>query len=116
MAYGHFDLADLLLSDNDYTSQYRDALRAWKARPRGAIQEDIGLVPGIIFHLWHGPLTLRVFGCLPVTARGAVIEAGVRKASKEETAGEYASAAVSVYGDLRRGCARLGRSRTELPA
>jgi len=31
------------------------------------------------------------------------MEAGVRKASKEETAGEYAPAAVSVYGDLRRG-------------
>src|SRR5215472_17394789 len=43
-------------------------------------------------------------------------EAGVRKASKEETAGEYAPAAVSVYGDLRRGSARLVRSRTELPA
>ena len=43
------------------------------------------------------------------------MEAGVRKASKEETAGEYAPAAVSVYGDLRRGSARLGRSRTELP-
>ena len=42
------------------------------------------------------------------------MEAGVRKASKEETAGEYAPA-VSVYGDLRRGSARLGRSRTELP-
>src|SRR6516165_6516731 len=48
-------------------------------------------------------------------ARGCT-EAGVRKASKEETAGEYAPAAVSVYGDLRRGSARLGRSRTELPA
>src|SRR6516165_5961684 len=35
-------------------------------------------------------------------ARGCM-EAGVRKASKEETAGEYAPAAVSVYGDLRRG-------------
>ena len=59
MAYGHFDMADLLLSDNDYTSQYRDVLRAWKARARGAIQEDIGLVPGIVFHLWHGPLKAR---------------------------------------------------------
>jgi len=48
-------------------------------------------------------------------ARGCT-EAGVRKASKEETAGEYAPAAVSVYGDLRWGSARLGRSRTELPA
>ena len=27
-------------------------------------------------------------------------EAGVRKASREETAGEFAPAAVSVYGDL----------------
>src|SRR5215470_15770292 len=48
--------------------------------------------------------------------RGGCTEAGVRKASKEETAGEYAPAAVSVYGDLRRGSARLGGSRTELPA
>ena len=44
------------------------------------------------------------------------MEAGVRKASKEETAGEYVPAAVSVYGDLRRASARLGRSRTELSA
>src|SRR5215469_18419183 len=48
-------------------------------------------------------------------ARGCT-EAGVRKASKEETAGEYAPAAVSVYGDFRRGSARLGRCRTELLA
>ena len=61
------------------------------------------------------PVTLRVFGCLSHCARGCT-EAGVRKASKEETAGEYAPAAVSVYGDFRRGSARLGRSRTELPA
>jgi hypothetical protein len=27
-------------------------------------------------------------------------EAGVRKASREETAGEFATAVVSVYGDL----------------
>jgi len=29
-------------------------------------------------------------------------EAGVRKASKEETAGDFAPAMVSVYGDLAR--------------
>jgi hypothetical protein len=28
------------------------------------------------------------------------MEAGVRKASREETAGEFATAVVSVYGDL----------------
>ena len=38
------------------------------------------------------------------------MEAGVRKASKEETAGEYAPA-VSVYGDLRAAGNRLRRGR-----
>jgi hypothetical protein len=60
--------------------------------------------------------SLRVFGRLPGTDPIRDSEAGVRKASKEETAGDYAPAAVSVYGDLRRGSERLGRSRTELPA
>jgi hypothetical protein len=45
-------------------------------------------------------LSLRVFGRLPVTGARARTEAGVRKASGEETAGEFAPAAVSDYGDL----------------
>ncbi len=59
MAMGHFDLADLLLTNNDYTPQYRAALKAWKEQARAAIVEDIGLVPGIVYHLWHGPLKAR---------------------------------------------------------
>ena len=59
MATGHLDLTDLLLTDNDYTPQYRAALKAWKDRARAAIVEDIGLVPGIVYHLWHGPLQSR---------------------------------------------------------
>jgi hypothetical protein len=30
------------------------------------------------------------------------MEAGVRKASREETAGEFATAVMSIYGDLAR--------------
>jgi hypothetical protein len=48
------------------------------------------------FREW--PLTLRVFGRLPVTGEGECTEAGVRKASKEETAGEFAPAVVSAMG------------------
>ena len=59
MATGHLDLTDLLPTDNDYTPQYRAALKAWKDRARAAIVEDIGLVPGIVYHLWHGPLQSR---------------------------------------------------------
>jgi hypothetical protein len=59
MAMAHFDLADLLLTDNDYTPQYRAAMKAWKEQARAAIVEDIGLVPGIVYHLWHGPLKAR---------------------------------------------------------
>src|SRR4029077_6868317 len=62
------------------------------------------------------PLTLRVFGCLPVTARGAARRQASEKPRRRKPRGEYAPAEVSVYGDLRRGSARLGRSRTELPA
>jgi len=43
---------------------------------------------------------LRVFGRLPVTDSATRSRAGVRKASGEETAGEFAPAVVSVYGDL----------------
>ena len=50
----------------------------------------------------EGQLTLRVFGRLPVTGVMKGAEAGVRKASKEETAGDFAPAMVSVYGDLAR--------------
>ena len=46
------------------------------------------------------PLSLRVFGCLPVTGRRGCTEAGVRKASREETAGEFAPTLVSVYGEF----------------
>jgi hypothetical protein len=46
------------------------------------------------------PETLRVFGCLPGTSAWGCTEAGVRKASREETAGEFAPAVVSIYGDL----------------
>ena len=41
---------------------------------------------------------LRVFGRLPGSGAVEHSEAGVRKASGEETAGEYVSAAASVYG------------------
>ena len=46
------------------------------------------------------PLMFRVFGRLPVSDVTRCSEAGVRKASGEETAGEFAPAVVSVYGDL----------------
>jgi hypothetical protein len=46
------------------------------------------------------PEPLRVFGCLPGTGARGCTAAGVRKASREETAGEFATAVVSIYGDL----------------
>jgi hypothetical protein len=45
---------------------------------------------------------LRVFGRLPDTGVSERTEAGVRKASGEETAGELSPAVVSGYGDLAR--------------
>ena len=55
---------------------------------------------------------LRVFGRLPFTDMMRFSEAGVRKASREETAGEFAPAVVSVYGDLAPVYALIFRFRT----
>jgi hypothetical protein len=49
------------------------------------------------------PLSLRVFGCLPDTDAWGCTEAGVRKASREETAGRVRTdAAVGLWGICRR--------------
>ena len=50
--------------------------------------------------LFRWRLSLRVFGCLPDTDAWGRTEAGVRKASREETAGEVAPTLVSVYGEF----------------
>ena len=47
--------------------------------------------------------SLRVFGRLPDTVVSKRTEAGVRKASREETAGEFAPTLVSVYGEFAAG-------------
>ena len=57
------------------------------------------------------PESLRVFGRLPVIGARACTEAGVRKASREETAGEFAPAVVSDYGDLAPAFALMFRVR-----
>jgi len=56
-------------------------------------------------------VSLRVFGRLPVIGARACTEAGVRKASREETAGEFAPAVVSDYGDLAPAFALMFRVR-----
>src|SRR5215472_13372641 len=47
-----------------------------------------------------GAFLLRVFGRLPITDVTRYSEAGVRKASGEETAGEFAPTLVSIYGEF----------------
>ena len=55
--------------------------------------------------------SLRVFGRLPVAGVEGCTAAGVRKASREETAGEFAPAVVSGYGDLTRMFGLVSRFR-----
>ena len=69
--------------------------------------------PGRFHSSGERPETLRVFGRLPGMDAMRDTEAGVRKASKEETAGLCAPAVGSGYGDLARGDASPGRLRAE---
>ena len=59
---------------------------------------------------------LRVFGRLPDTGVSERTEAGVRKASGEETVGELSPAVVSAYGDLAPVFDLIGGLRTRAPA
>jgi hypothetical protein len=58
------------------------------------------MVAGSCSWRYERQISLRVFGRLPYAGARGCTEAGVRKASREETAGEFATAAVSIYGDL----------------
>jgi hypothetical protein len=82
---------------------------------RGAMGETRRFPP-FVGPLSNWPGSLRVFGRLPGTGVEGCAEAGVRKASREETAGEFAPAVVSVYGDLRRMFGLISRCRTGTPA
>ena len=59
---------------------------------------------------------LRVFGRLPDTGVSERTEAGVRKASGEETAEELSPAVVAVYGDLTAVFDLIWGLRTRVPA
>jgi hypothetical protein len=52
MALGLTGLPDL--QNRDYTEAYRAAIADWGERARAAIGLNLGSVPGIVFHLWHG--------------------------------------------------------------
>src|SRR5262245_2517021 len=80
---------------------------AWLLAAKDAFEADTGR------SAWarEPPFLLRVFGRLPVNGVTRCSEAGVRKASGEETAGEFAPAVVSVYGDLACVCPDLWISK-----
>jgi hypothetical protein len=59
MVHALFDLPDLLLTDSDYKPSYRAVIAAWGVKARAAVQENVGSVAGLTFHLWHGSLAKR---------------------------------------------------------
>jgi hypothetical protein len=81
------------------------------ARTRAA-NGAVGSTPAARSQSRERPLSLRVFGRLPCAGASGCTEAGVRKASKEETAGSFAfGGGVGAYGDLMRGVDSPGRFR-----
>src|SRR6516164_6169152 len=105
-------MKSVILTPRSGVMQIREsrALREPRFHPPGRMFRKARTSPGR-----EGPESLRVFGCLPVTVRGAARRQASEKPRRRKPRGEYAPAAVSVYGDLRRGSARLGCSRTEVP-
>jgi len=89
-------------------------IRSFNLRARGKDllrrSVDVGL------HDDDGLLTVRVFGCLPVTARGAARRQASEKPRRRKPRGEYAPTAVSVYGEFKaRFCATWPLSASFAP-
>ncbi len=53
------NLPDRLLQDSDYMPEYRAALAEWGRNARAVTKQNVGNVPGLTFHLWHGSLAKR---------------------------------------------------------
>jgi hypothetical protein len=65
MALGLMGLPDRVMMDRDYTSAYRETIAMWGERAAQAIRFDVGYVPGLAFHLWHGCLANRAYTTRP---------------------------------------------------
>ncbi len=42
-----------------YTPGYKALLREWEARATRSIRQNVGMVPGLVLHHWHGPKASR---------------------------------------------------------
>ena len=71
----------------------------WLTRRFAGVDRNVsrGLSHAVRLQSGERPVSLRVFGRLRDTDARECTEAGVRKASREETAGEFAPTLVSAY-------------------
>jgi len=68
MAMGLLD-ATMAGEPHDLTKPYQRYLDIWAARARRTIQRDVGLVPGLALHFWHGKPARRLYQQRPVIIR-----------------------------------------------
>jgi len=46
----------------NYTETFKSAVLQWQARAERHVRRNVGLVPGLIAHYWHGPWRGRAYG------------------------------------------------------
>lgn len=68
MALGLVDMPDPIVVDRDYTDGYHQAIQAWRDKAKGAVNGQVGSVPGLALHLWHGCFARRAY-----TTRGQIL-------------------------------------------
>lgn len=58
MGYALIGQMDMTI-DGDLHPRYKELLRLWGARADAAIKRNVGYVPGVLLHYWHGPKAKR---------------------------------------------------------
>ena len=61
MAAGLFGLMDLVVHPN-YHSAFTTKLFDWQARAERHVRRNVGVVPGLLLHRWHGKMSQRHYG------------------------------------------------------
>src|SRR5262249_3000231 len=58
MANGLIDRLDERVVSPKFSDEYRQAIFDWQTRAR-VLKKNIGMVPGLWLHYWHGPMVKR---------------------------------------------------------
>ena len=93
----------------EYSFEYNQLAREWQTRAITAVQKNVGIMPGLLTHYWHGPKQQRGYELRPQVL--AATKFNPLRDIKKDAQGLYTLAGVNI--PLRDALLSLARTRNE---